>query len=96
MKRPNLIAFNLKSEQSSLKKSKPKVAQFLFLAFAIISFSTISFAQADDVRRLQSNISSLKSKIRESQAKDPKDIQRLYKLENELEKKMYLQKNRAR
>lgn len=62
----------------------------------VVLFGFTSVAQSDDFRRLEDNINSLKSKIRESTTKDPKDIQKLYKLENELEKKQYLQKNKAR
>lgn len=71
-----------------------KSAPFLFLVMAITSLLAFSsHAQSDDVSRLKDNIATLKSKIRTSNAKDPKDIQRLYKLENELEKKQYLRKN---
>ncbi len=76
-----------------------RTSKFLFSVLSVgivIIFGAYSWAQADDFRRLEDNISSLKSKIRQSTTKDPKDIQKLYKLENELEKKQYLQKNKVR
>lgn len=61
----------------------------------LLILATPFVSSADEFRRLEDNISSLKEKIRTSSTKDPKDIQRLYRLENELEKKMYLKKNSA-
>jgi hypothetical protein len=71
-----------------------KAFKIVFTVLVSILVSVSSFAQGDDFRRLEDNITALKAKIRTSNAKDPKDIQKLYKLENELEKKIYLQKNR--
>lgn len=86
--------FGVQNLISWARKSSLKSASFLFLVMAVTSLVALpSHAQSDDVRRLKENIATLKSKIRTSNAKDPKDIQRLYRLENELEKKQYLRKN---
>lgn len=66
----------------------------LTLLVSTLLVTTLAWAQGDDFRRLEDSIANLKAKIRTSNAKDPKDIQKLYKLENELEKKIYLQKNK--
>ncbi len=79
----------------SLLKLNLKTKVSLALAFlAAMTFAFTLKAQNDDFRRLEDSIANLKSKIRTSTNKDPKDIQKLSKLENELEKKQYLQKHK--
>lgn len=86
--------FVVQNLMSRTRRSNLKSAPVVFLGFAMAFFISFTVqAQSDDVSRLKDNIATLKSKIRTSNAKDPKDIQRLYKLENELEKKQYLRKN---
>lgn len=89
-----LVSANIKRRLSFLKKLRSSHA-FVLLLLAGLFVSVSTSAQGDDVSRLQDNISSLKSKIRSASTKDPKDIQKLYKLENELQKKQYLRKNSA-
>jgi hypothetical protein len=60
---------------------------------SLSSFGFVTIAQSSETRRLEDNIASLKDKIKNSTSKDPKDIQKLYKLENELQKKIYLKQN---
>lgn len=94
MKKPVFINLTVVSKVLKNRALKQRALKLVAALVAVSSFSLAS--HSEDFRRLEDNISSLKSKIRASQAKDPKDIQKLYRLENELEKKMYLQKNKAR
>ena len=89
-----LFSANIKEKLSFLNKAKSSYALFVIVV-AGLYFSMSASAQGDDVSRLQDSISNLKSKIRSASTKDPKDIQKLYKLENELQKKQYLRKNSA-
>lgn len=86
-----------KTLRASGKSYSPaSMIQSILLKSLLISFSLsffINSTYADEHKRLEENIVSLKEKIRNSNTKDPKDIQRLYRLENELEKKLYLKKN---
>lgn len=85
------VVQNLMSRARRLSFNSAPLLILVMAATSLLALS--SYAQSDDVGRLKDNIATLKSKIRTSNAKDPKDIQRLYKLENELEKKQYLRKN---
>ncbi len=88
----------VKHHLKSLNKFKSYL-KFILKPFALILFiglvSLSLNAQSEDQRRLQNDITSLKAKIRSSNTKDPKDIQRLGRLENELQKQRFLNKNRA-
>lgn len=69
---------------------------YVFLISFIFYSGWISNSFAEDFKTLENNISNLRSKIKSSPSKNQNDIQKLYKLENELQKKQYLQKNKAR
>lgn len=84
-----------KNKTLNLKKSGYVILSLVFcLGFVLLVAPKKS--QAEDNKGLEDNIASLKAKIRNSETKNPRDIEKLYKFENELEKKRYLQRQGSR